>query len=415
MAQKTSVDAGSVEDTTLSAPRRSLWRNRDFMLLWSGQLVSSVGTRVTMLAFPLLVLAVTHSPAQAGLIAAVRSVPYLLVMLPAGALVDHWNRKRVMIVCDIGRALVLGSIPLALALGNLTLLQLYLVSLVEGTLFSIFNIAETACLPEVVEKAQLTDAVAQNTIIDSASGMAGPTLGGILYSIGSAIPFLSDAITYVISFLSLFFVRTRFRQEREARPIRLWHDIREGLAWLWSHPLLRFIALLNGGLYAPVIGYSLILIVLAQGQHASPVVIGLIFAGGGVGSIIGAFLVGPLKRRFTFNQLMVWGVWAWSLTWLLLAIAPNPLVLGIATALSFIVVPIYTSVHFGFRLETIPDHLQGRVNSVFRLLTFGSEPIGMAVTGFLLQAIGPIPTILVLFIPQGVLSVVTTFSRHFRG
>src|SRR5579863_2777914 len=107
-----------------------LWRNRDYMLLWSGQMVSSVGTRVSQLAFPLLVLALTHSPAQAGLIAALRGLPYALFILPAGALVDRWNRKRVMILCDTGRALALGSIPVALLLGHLSLIQLYSVALV---------------------------------------------------------------------------------------------------------------------------------------------------------------------------------------------------------------------------------------------------------------------------------------------
>ncbi len=154
---------------------------------------------------------------------------------------------------------------------------------------------------------------------------------------------------------------------------------------------------------------------LAQGQHASAFVIGLIFACGGVGSIVGALLVGPLQRRFRFGPLMIGSTWAWALTWLFFAIAPNPLVLGIATSLSFIVVPIYTSVQFSYRLALIPDYLQGRVNSVFRLLAFGSEPIGLAVTGLLLQAIGPIPTILVLFVPQCVLAIAATMNKHLRN
>src|SRR5215467_7381978 len=135
-----------------------LWRNRDYILLWSGQMISAVGTQVSMLAFPLFVLALTHSPAQAGLIGAMRALPYALLILPAGALVDRWNRKRVMILCDIGRAVALGSIPIALVLGHLTIVQLFIVSLVEGTLFTFFNLAETACLPQVVSKEQLPTA-----------------------------------------------------------------------------------------------------------------------------------------------------------------------------------------------------------------------------------------------------------------
>ncbi len=393
----------------------SLWRNRDFMLLWGGQVVSSVGTRVSMLAFPLLILAITHSPAQAGLIGALRSLPYALFILPAGALIDRWNRKRVMIICDTGRALALGSIPVALLLGQLTLVQLYIVSLVEGTLFTFFNLAETACLPHVVAKEQLSAAAAQNMIIDSTSGLIGPSLGGAIYAIGRAIPFLTDAISYGVSVLSLFFIKTKFQEERDPTPIRLWADIREGLSWLWHQPVLRFLALLTGGMVAPVIGYSLILIVLAQGQHASSFTIGLIFASGGIGSILGSLLVAPLQKHFSFGQLMIGSTWVWALTWLFFAIAPNPLVLGIVTALSFIIVPIYMSVQFGYRLALIPDHLQGRVNSVFRLIAFGSEPIGLAMTGLLLQAIGPVPTVLVLFVPQFFLSIAATFNKHLRN
>src|SRR5258708_2345912 len=116
--------------TTVHPP--SLWRNRDYLLLWSGQAVSLVGTQGSQLAFPLLILALTHAPAQAGIAGALRALPYLVLSLPAGALVDRWNRKRVMILCDSGRALALGSIPLALVLGLLTILHVYLVALLGG-------------------------------------------------------------------------------------------------------------------------------------------------------------------------------------------------------------------------------------------------------------------------------------------
>jgi len=405
---------GAVQAKVIAPKRVPLWRNRDYMLLWSGQIVSSVGTRVSQLAFPLLVLALTHSPAQAGLIAALRGLPYALFILPAGAMVDRWNRKRVMILCDAGRAVALGSIPVALLLGHLTIVQLCIVSLVEGTLFTFFNLAETACLPQVVSKEQLTSAVAQNSVIDSVSGMVGPSFGGILYGLGRAVPFLSDAISYIVSVLSLFFIKAQFQEKREVEPLHLWAEIGEGLSWLWRHPVIRFIALLTSGLILPVTGYGLIVIVLAQKQHATSFEIGLILAGGGVGSIVGAVVVAPLRRRFGFGKMMIGSTWLWALTWLFFALAPNPLLLGVATALSFIVVPIYMSVQFGYRLSIIPDHLQGRVNSVFRLIAFGSEPIGLALTGFLIQAIGPVHTVLVLFAPQLVLAIVATFSKHFK-
>src|SRR6266581_9464429 len=291
---KSHQEGKAVKPTIPTRKPVPLRRNLNYMLLWWGQMVSSVGTRVSMLAFPLLVLAITGSPAQAGLIAALRGLPYALFILPAGAMVDRWDRKRVMILCDTGRALALGSIPIALLLGHLTIVQLYIVSLVEGTLFTFFNLAETACLPQVVAKEQLSTAVAQGMVIDSVSELIGPSLGGALYSIGRAIPFLTDAISYGASVLSLLFIKVKFQEERDHTPIHLWADIREGLSWLWYQPLIRFIALLTGGMVAPVVGYGLILIVLAQGQHASSFTIGLIFASGGIGSILGSLLVAPL-------------------------------------------------------------------------------------------------------------------------
>ena len=125
-------------------------------------MVSSLGSQVSQLALPLILLALTHSPAQAGIAGALRATPYLIFSLPAGALIDRWDRKRVMIVCDTGRVLSLASPALALWLGHLTVVQIYLVSLIEGTLFVFFNLAEAACLPRVVSTEQLPAATAQN-------------------------------------------------------------------------------------------------------------------------------------------------------------------------------------------------------------------------------------------------------------
>lgn len=371
----------------------SLWRNRDFMLLWSGQLISMIGSQVSQLAFPLLVA---------------------LLCLPAGALVDRWDRKRVMLLCDSGRALALASIPLALWLNHLSFLQLCLVAQTEGTLMTFFSLAELACLPHVVPKEQLPAATAQNQAIDSSSWMLGPFLGGFLYGLGRSVPFLLDAISYVCSVLGILFIRARFQKERSGEPRRIWHEIGEGLLWLWREPLLRFLAILAFGLIMPSIGFSLILIILAQRLHASPLMIGILFASSGVGSILGALLTNPLQKRFTFGQMTIGSAWVWAISWLALAIAPNLLILGIANAISFIIVPIYLSVQYSYRLLAVPDHLQGRVQSVYRLLSFGSQPLGMALTGFLIQWIGPTWSVIALFAPQGLIALAATFYRPLR-
>ena len=410
----------STEDTVMNTEqippkkRGSLWRNRDYMLLWSGQVISSIGTQVSQLAFPLLILALTRSPAQAGFAGALRALPYIIFSLPAGALIDRWDRKRVMIICDIGRALSMASIPFALAIGQLTVLQLFIVSTIEGTLFVFFNIAEAACLPRVVSREQLPAATAQNMATDGINNLIGPPLGGILFSLGSVLPFLADAISYTVSVISLFFIKTNFQEKRVVSQRKLWHEIGEGLHWLWHHPLIRFMALLTGGNNLINSGYVLIVIVLAQGMHASAFIIGLIFAFGGIGGILGALVATAIQRRLSFGQAIIGTSWIFALGMPFYIIAPNPLVLGIITAAVFIAGPVYNVVQFSYRSAIIPDELQGRVNSVFRLIAFGGQPLGLALTGLLIQYVGIIPTIVIDSIVMILLALAATVNKHVR-
>jgi len=395
----------------------SLWRNADYLRLWSGQVASAIGSQVSGLALPLLILALTHSPAKAGLLAALRGLPYLLLCLPAGALVDRWDPRRVMLLCDTGRALALASIPLALALGHLSLMQLCVVTVVEGTLFVFFNQAESNCLVRVVTKEQLGAAVAQNEAVYGISGLLGPSLGGLLYGLGRGVPFLTDAVSYALSVVALLTlkadVRPAVREMQTAPNLRL--EIGEGLRWLYAHKVIRFIAVLTSGLMLACAGWALILIVLAQKFGATPFTIGLLMATGGAGSVLGSLLAVPLQKRFRFGPLMIGAAWVWAVTWLFYAFAPSLIVLGIVNAVSFIVVPIYLGTQYAYRLGQIPDHLQGRVNSVFRLIAFGSGPAGLAATGVLLQKLGPLMTVLITFAPQLVLCIAATFYRPLRA
>ena len=404
----------TVSEERSHRPLRPLWRNLDYMLLWSGQTVSSTGTQVSQLAFPLLILAVTHSPAQAGFAGALRALPYLLFSLPAGALIDRWDRKRTMILCDIGRALSMASIPIALAIGQLTVLQLYVVSAIEGTLFVFFNIAEVACLPRVVAKEQLPAANAQNQATDGVTALLGPSLGGALYLAGRFLPFLTDAISYMASVFSLFFIKAKFQKERNVAKRALWIEIREGLTWLWHQRLIRFIAILTGGYNLIFAGFTLIVIVLAQNQHASPFIIGLIFAVGGVGAILGALVATSIQKRFSFAQVIIGTTWLTAILVPFFAIAPNVVVLGLLLALSYLTGPIYNVVQMSYRMAIIPDELQGRVNSMFRLIAFGGQPLGLALTGILIQRTGVVVTILVCSIGMAGFAIAATVNTYVR-
>lgn len=389
-------------------------RNPDFRLLWGGQIVSALGSQASALAFPLLVLGVTHSAAAAGLLVAAADLPNIVLPLLVGVLVDRWDRKGLMVLSDLGRAVALGSIPLALATGHLSLPQLAAVALVEGALQNMFGLAAGASLPRVVTEAELGDAVALGSIGGSAARVLGPSVGGLLFTIGRALPFLADAGSYLASALSLLFVRPEFQERRDAPRRDFRGEIGEGVGWLWRHPVLRFLAFPVAGLNFFSFGNQLILIVRAQELHAGAFGIGLLFAVGGVGGILGSLAASYLQRRFAFGALLVLATWGWALTWIPYALAPNFATLFAAYIVGAPVVAIFLVVQSSYQLRIIPDGLRGRVNSVFLLATAGLAPLSIALTGVLLQAFGGVGTILVVFVPQVLLAVLTTLNPHLR-
>lgn len=406
---------GSASANTGTAKRNPLWRNRDYNLLWVGQMVSSVGTQASTLAFPLLLLALTHSPAQAGFAGALRALPYVIFSLPAGALVDRWDRKRVMIICDALRAVALGSVPVALAFHALTPLQIYIVSLIEGSLFVFFNVAEAASLARIVSPEQIPAATAQNQATESLSALIGPPLGGLLFSVAQSFPFLADAVSYAGSVISLFFMRAKFQEAHTTERRRLYQEIAAGMGWLWRNKLIRYMAFLTGmGNFVGNATFLIAILIAQQVQHASPFMIGLIFAIGSIGGVLGSALAVPLQKRFSFGAIIITTTWIWALTTPLFAIAPNPLVLGLIFFAGFIANPVYNVVQFGYRISIIPDELQGRVNSAFRLLAFGGQPLGYALAGVLAQVYGPVAAILMFSVPYLFVAILTTFNRHVR-
>jgi MFS family permease len=393
----------------------SLWRNRDFVLLWSGQLISTAGTQVTSLALPLLILAVTNSPAQAGIVAACSTLPRFLFALPAGALVDRWDRKRVMIVCDSVQVVALASIPIALALGHLSMVQLYLVALSQGTCFVFFWLARLAALPRVVSREKLPTAVAQNEVAESTVTLLSPPLGGVIFSLGHALPFLGDAISYAVSVISLCFIRVPFQAERksEETPRHLFAEMLVGMRWLWRSPLIRFMSFVYAG-FALSGGYELGVIVLATGRHASPLVIGLIFAAGGVGGLFGALIAPYIQRRFRFGQIIPALQWGYPLANILFVLAPNPLLMALIEAGSMAVDQMYDVVWPSYRIALIPDDLQGRVTSAYRMIFSSMLPVGAALSGLLIQRLGAAPEMLLAAGFLIVLSVVVMFNPHVR-
>ena len=396
-------------------PRRWLWHNRDYMLLWSGQVVSTLGSAASSVIYPLLILALTGSPEAAGIAGALRAAPYLVLSLPVGALIDRWDRKRVMILCDVGRALAAASIPVAMGLGVLTLWQIYAATLIEGSLFVLFNIAEVAALPRIVSAHQLPQAAAQNEAGFGVANIVGPSFGTVLYqSFGRAVPFVADALSYIVSVVTLLRIRTPFRAAPS--PVRrdLRAEIAEGLRWMWANPLIRYMAFLTGGLNLINAAAPLVMIVLAKHLGADDAEIGVIFSLGGIGGVVGSLVGGQIQKRFTFGQVIVAVVWIDALLFPLYAIAPSYLLLGVISGLIYLLGPIYNVVQFSYRLSIIPDELQGRVNSTFRLIAFGFMPLGAWLSGALIERVGALDTVLALAAWLLLLAGLTSVNRHVR-
>ncbi|HEX6485044.1 MAG TPA: MFS transporter [Ktedonobacteraceae bacterium] len=402
--------------TNVEQPEKvaSLWHNRDYLLLLSGQAISSTGTQLSQFAFPLLILALTGSFAWAGMASGVVLVPYFLLGLPAGALIDRWDRKRTMILCDAGRALTLASIPIALLLGHLTLIQLLTCALIEGTCYVFFDLAEVASIPRVVTSGQLPRAQSQKMSAVNAAITAGPLFGGTLFALGRALPFLADAISYAISVLSLSFIKRDFQAERTAPPQHLWVEICAGVSWLLHQKLIRVFALLSAVGSGIDNGILIFFIVVLSRQHASSVVIGFGYTFAGLAGITGAALAERVVQRLPLGRFTII-VQGTGLLLLALYFAAQQSIVGvivITTMLSFLSA-LQGTVLWIYRAALIPDELQGRVNSVFRLIVYASPPLFMAFTGLLLQ-VSTTTTISVYTSIAGVVTLLILFNADVR-
>jgi predicted MFS family arabinose efflux permease len=382
--------------TAATTTRPALWRNRDFVTLWSGQVVSALGARISATAMPLLVLATTGSPADAGLVAAAGTLPFLVAHLPAGPLVDRWNRRRILLTSEALAGLALVTVPIAQWLGVLTVAQLVVVAFVQGMCAVFFGVAETAALPTLVPAAQLPTALAQNEARGRGAALAGGPLGGLLFGIDRALPFLADAISYAAAAVALLFLRTDLRSEPATPAEPLWRSTVTGLRWIWRHPLIRAAILLVAASNLVFQALVLVIVVLAQRHGATAGDIGLmlgIYSGGG---LIGALAAARFHRCFTPKMVIIGVNWCWAALlplFLLTTSAPQIGAIGAATAF---IGPLWNVVIVSYSALLVPNDLLGRVTSAAMTLSWGVMPIGSLAAGLLLSQGGPTGAILVL-------------------
>ena len=392
----------------------SLWRNRDFQLLWIGQAASALGSRASTVAYPLLVLALTGSPADAGIVGFAATIPYLVLQLPAGVLVDRIDRRRAMLACDAGRLLVLAGVAAAVATGNAPLWLLVLTALAEGCLTVVFNLAELSAIQLLVPSEQLEPALAQNEARVRGAGLAGQPLGGFLFGLGRAVPFAADAVSYGVSLVTLAAIRRSLVAADVEERRHPFTEMVEGLRWLWRQPFLRSTTLIvaaSNGLFQAV---TLAVIVVAKAHGASPAAIGFILAGWGVGGLAGAAGAGWLGKRLPAAAVVIGANWVWAVLLPIVALVPEPFAIGTAGAGMAFVGPAWNVVLGSIEMRLTPAALLGRVQAVQMTAAYGAIPLGSLIGGFMLDRLGPEEAVWALAGLMLLIAVIATLTPSVR-
>jgi MFS family permease len=418
------TDPAEVSATT--PRRRSLWRHGNFMKLWTAHTVTQVGDEITQFALPLTaIITLEATPFQIGLLGTFQFLPFILLTIPAGVWVDRMRRKPILIGADLGRALILSSVPIAFLGGWLSIWQLYIVGFAVGCLEVFFDVAYQSYLPSVVERDQLVEGNAKLELSMSGTTFVGPPLAGFLVDIFRApLAIFLDAISYLGSALFLALIRrpeTVPEPHAAAEAPSMFREAAEGLRYVLGNRYLRAIAPCTGllNLFGNV-GFVVILLYLVEELGLSPTTIGIIFAFGNLGVLVGALSAERIARRIGVGPTIVASAFLSSFPLLLVALAPREapapfLVAGLVLG-SFSGV-VYNVNQVSLRQAITPERMQGRMNATMRFIVWGTIPIGTLAGGILGGLIGLQSTIwvagigsIVGFLPV-LLSPVRTLER----
>ncbi|MFI7518986.1 MFS transporter [Micromonospora globbae] len=378
-------------------PRRGrlprLLREVGFRRYWSAQTVSYFGDEISTLALPLLaVLIAGAGPAEMGYLTAALLTPNLLFSLVAGAWVDRRpHKRRIMILADVGRALLLGTLPVAYVLDALTMPQLYAVAFAMGTLAVLFEVARGPLFVSLVDRRAYVEA---NTLINGSRAMslvAGPSIGGFLVQLLTApIALVADALSYLVS--AYFLTRIRPTEPAPARGGGL--GIGEGLRFITRTPMMRSILL--GTTTVNLFNFmfaALFVLYATRDLHLSPGLLGTVLGAGAVGGLIGAAVTGRVTRRFGIGPTLVFSFVLFPAPLLLVPLAdgPTPVVLGMLFAAEFLCavgVMMLDIVSGSVQTALTPERLLARASGVRRTINYGIRPIGALIGGGLGAALG---------------------------
>lgn len=384
--------------------RTGLWKDSDFVKLWLGRTVSHFGSGITGIALPLTaVLILGATPAQMGILAALDGVSVLVIGLLAGVWVDRVRRRPLLIATDLGRAVVLSTIPLAALLGVLGIGQLYLVAALAGMLTVIFNVASAAFLPSLIPQGSLVEGNSKLAMSDSLAEIGGPAVAGPLVQLISApLAILFDALSFLFSACSLGLIgKPEPPPAAQEQSQSIWSDLVAGLRMVLKNPLLRTLAGSAGifSLFGNFIGALYALYVIRQ-LGAPPIFLGLLIAAGGVSALAGAFLAERVVQRFGLGRTVAVGLFMYGATGLLIPLAGGSVALALSLLfLSQLIgdasVSIYLIAEMSLRQSLVPANLLGRTNASIQFLSQGIAPVGALLAGTLGGLIGLRLTILI--------------------
>ncbi|MET9089236.1 MFS transporter [Streptomyces sp. NPDC004237] len=378
-------DASGIEIAT-DVPRQiPLRRNKGFRMLWIGQLLSDTGTQISGIAYPLLILALTHSVVLAGVVGTVRAITLLCLQLPAGALSDRFDRRRTMIICDTMRAVLLALLGILIVLDLASWPVVLAVSLIEGAAGAIFDPSAAAALPGIVPDGQLEQAWAATEARTYGASLAGPALGGVLFGVGRAVPFLADALSFAVSFGTVSRIRGRFRPKNEASRKALWREVTEGLQLVWQVPILRAAVIQTPLLNFAFSGVTFS-ITLAMRQHGtSAAVIGMVQAAIAAGGLLGAVVAPRLQGRMRLPTLVTTITLAGALLFGAAALlVPSPLVAA-PVALALLLAPAANAALVSVVLRSAPEDMRGRVISTVMMAATALATLAPLIAGLTIQ------------------------------
>lgn len=393
---------------------RSLARNHDYAALWTGEAVSQLGSSVSMFAFPLVGYALTGSAVLAGLPVAAFLLGMVAALLPAGVIVDRTDRKRLMLAASGSGVLVYGSVGVAAGLGVLTIGHLIVAALLTGVAAGVFGPAETSAVRSVVTQDQLPTALSQNQARRHIAELVGGPLGAAMFSASKVLPFVFDAVTFLISFVTLSRIRTDLSPvPRPKRRVRA--DLAEGLRYVWGRPYFRammaFGALSN--LAVNAVFFVAILRLVQEGVH--PAAIGLIDMLAGVGGILGALAAPYVIDRLPTGRLTLAVAWSWVPLLVPLVFWSSPVLVGAMLMMGILLNPAGNAGTQSYRVAITPPELQGRVGSSMQFVGMSMMPVAPVVGGFLLETYGGPAATLGLLVLVTVTALIPTLSVTVRG